>query len=82
MKGTKALVTREMDLMPPSSTSAVITASTMPTRVGEMPKVSCMAAATELDWVMLPMPKLATTAATAKNRARNLPRPPGMARCR
>ncbi|MPN03592.1 hypothetical protein SDC9_150823 [bioreactor metagenome] len=68
-----------MDLMPPISTSAVNTASTIPTMNGSTPKVPSIAAATEFDWVMLPMPKEAITAAMAKNSDKKLPKRFGMA---
>ena len=38
-----------------------------------------IAAATEFDWVMLPMPKEAITAAMAKNSDKKLPKRFGMA---
>jgi len=59
--------------MPPSSTTAVKTASTAPTTAVFSPNVVCSAAATEFDWVMFPIPKAAIDAATAKNSDRPNP---------
>ena len=73
MMGTISAVTLLIDLMPPSRTIAVKTASTTPTTAVFSPKVVCSAAATEFDCVMLPMPKAASDAATAKNSDRPNP---------
>ena len=79
MTGTKPAVTRPMTLMPPSSTAAVSTETKIAVTIGSTANVSCSVCATVLAWVMLPMPNEAMTAATAKNRARNLPNPPPIA---
>lgn len=71
-----------MDLMPPTSTSRVMTASTRPVIHTGTPKDDSTFAEIELPWVMLPIPKDASTAAIAKNRERNFPKPLGMPRNR
>jgi len=71
-----------MDLIPPTSTSSVSAASTRPVTHTGTPKEDSTFAEMELPWVMLPIPKDASTAAIAKNRERNLPKPLGIPRNR
>jgi len=59
MNGTSFSHTLAIDLMPPSTTTAVSTAITLPVIHGEMPKVSWANVEIELAWVMQPMPNAA-----------------------
>ncbi len=79
MKGTNAAVTLPIDLIPPIRTAPAATVTTRPTTQVGTPKELSSEAATVLDWVMLPMPKLARTANTANAILSVSPKPFGMA---
>jgi len=59
MKGTSFSVNAPILFIPPTITTAVITARAIPVAIGGMENVSSSAAATEFDCVMLPIPKAA-----------------------
>lgn len=66
MAGTSASATRPIRLMPPRMTAPVTTVSTMPVSQTGTPKVFSATPAMALACTMLPMPKPAKPAVSAK----------------
>ena len=76
MAGTIFSVTEASRLTPPRKMKAAISATMMPTASLLTPKALWKASLMELDWTMLPVKPSATTMATEKKPARNLPNRP------
>jgi len=82
MTGTRPAVTRPIERMPPTSTMRVATVRMRPVIHGSSCIVRSTFSAIELPCVMLPMPKEARNANTAKLRARTFPSDPLIPFCR
>ena len=76
MTGTSFSVTEASRLTPPKKMKAAMTATTMPTASLLTPKALWKASLMELDCTILPIKPSASTMATEKNPARNLPNRP------
>ena len=76
MMGTIFSVTEARRCTPPRKMIPQMTTSTIPTIQVGIPKAVLKDSPMELDWTMQPMKPRASTIATAKKPARNLPKPP------